>query len=265
MSSNDWLDLSGRVAAVTGGGAHGGNGHAIALGLARYGADVLVSDIDVPGAEQTAREIRDLGRRAAACRCDIGIPDEITAMFSLLDREFGRIDILVNNVGTGFRSHPEDLSLAQWQRVVRVNLDGTFWCSMEAGRRMIKQGHGGSIVNISSIAGSSALGRGNFVYSVTKGGINQFTRELAVEWSPHQIRVNAICPGPVRTVMSTKRTEYDAQRLGVTPEEREQSLTPMGRILEPDEVAPLAVYLASDEAKMVTGQAINVCGGMVMF
>ncbi len=260
MSNNDWFDLSGRVAVVTGGGANGGNGHAIALGLARHGADVLVSDVDVPGAEQTAREIRDLGRRAVACRCDVGVPDEIAAMFSLLDRELGAIDVLINNVGIGHRSRPEDLSLADWQRVVRVNLDGTFLCSMEAGRRMIRQGRGGSIVNISSIAGSSALGRGNFVYSVTKGGINQFTRELAVEWSPHRIRVNAIQPAQILTPALKAMfadPRLDPSRL------RDRLLTgiPLARLGEPDDVAKAAVFLASDAAAFVTGHLLPVDGG----
>lgn len=260
MSNNNWFDLSGRVAVVTGGGANGGNGHAIALGLARYGADVLVSDVDVPGAEQTAREIRDLGRRAIACRCDVGAPNEIAAMFSLLDRELGAIDILINNVGVGFRSHPEDLSLADWQRVERVNLDGTFLCSMEAGRRMIKQGRGGSIVNISSIAGSSALGRGNFVYSVTKGGVNQFTRELAVEWSPHRIRVNAIQPAQILT--PALQAMFDDPRLD-TARLKDRLLTgiPLARFGQPDDVAKAAVFLASDAAAFITGHLLPVDGG----
>src|SRR5512146_277421 len=118
-----WFDRSGRVALVTGAGANGGNGHAIAVGLAACGADVLVSDVDLPGAEQTAREVEALGRRAVACRCDVGQPGEIEEMFAALDRAFGRIDVLVNNVGVGYRSRPEELSLEDWQRVLRVNLD----------------------------------------------------------------------------------------------------------------------------------------------
>src|SRR5207244_1548531 len=117
---------------------------------------------------------------AAAIRCDNVNSDDIAQTFAAFDRAFDHVDILVNNVGVGVRKRPEDLSLEEWRRVVAVNLDGTFLFSQAAGCRMIKRGHGGSIISISSIAGSSALGRGNFVYSVTKGGINQFTRELAV-------------------------------------------------------------------------------------
>jgi NAD(P)-dependent dehydrogenase (short-subunit alcohol dehydrogenase family) len=256
----DWFDLTGRVAVVTGAGANGGNGHAIALGLARAGADVFASDLDVAGAEQTAREILALGRRGLARRCDTGSPDEIRAMFEDFDRAFERLDILVNNVGIGHRSHPEDLSLDDWRKVVAVNLDGTFLCAQEAGRRMMRGGRGGSIINISSIAGSSALGRGNFVYSVTKGGINQFTRELAVEWSPHQIRVNAIQPAQILT--PALQAMFADPRLH-TERLRERLLTgiPLGRLGVPDDVAKAAVFLASDAAAFITGHLLPVDGG----
>src|SRR5579859_5003323 len=195
----EWLNLTGRVAIVTGGGANGGNGHAIALELAKAGADVFVTDRDGPGAEATAREIEELGRRAVPFACDNGIPDQILASYVAFDRAFSKLDILVNNVAAGIRKRPENITLDEWQGVMRVILDGTFLFTREAGIRMIRQGKGGSIVNISSIAGSSALGRGNFVYSTAKGGINQFTRELAVEWAPHKIRVNAIQPAQIMT------------------------------------------------------------------
>src|ERR1700676_5209032 len=122
----EWLDMTGRVAIVTGGGANGGNGHAIAVELAKAGADIFVTDIDVPGAEQTVHEIEALGRRAVACRCDNGDADDILTAMAAFDRAFDHVDILVNNVATGVRKHPEDVTLEDWRRVVRVNLDGTF-------------------------------------------------------------------------------------------------------------------------------------------
>lgn len=255
-----WFDLSGRVALVTGGGANGGNGHASALALAGYGANLFICDIDEEGASQTAREVEALGRRCVWCRADIGEPADIEAMFALLDREYGQIDILVNNVAAGCRARPEDLSLADWQRVMRVILDGTFLCSQQAGRRMIARGRGGSIVNISSIAGSSALGRGNFVYSAAKGGINQFTRELAVEWSIHQIRVNVIQPAQILT--PDMKRMFDDPRLD--PANLEQRLLrgiPLGRLGQPEDVAKAVVFLASDAAEWITGIMLPVDGG----
>jgi len=255
-----WFDLTDRVAVVTGAGANGGNGHAIALALARCGADVFATDVDEAGVEETVREIREMGRRAVWRRCDIGNPQQVLESFAVFDQSFDHVDILVNNVGIGHRSRPEALSLDDWRKVVAVNLDGTFLCSQEAGIRMIKQGTGGSIINISSIAGSSALGRGNFVYSVTKGGINQFTRELAVEWSPHRIRVNAIQPAQIMT--PALRRMFADPRLDAT-KLRERLLTgiPLGRLGEPDDVATAAVFLASDAAGFITGHMLPVDGG----
>src|SRR5215216_2224780 len=191
------FDLTGRVAVVTG-AAHG-IGKAIALALARHGADLVVCDLDTTALAGTTAEAETLGRRAISTRADIGNPDDITQLFAVVDDAFGRVDILINNVGMGARYRPEDLPLADFERVIQTGVTGSLLCAQEAGRRMIAAGRGGSIVNISSIAGASALGRGNFVYSVAKGGINQFTRELAVEWSPHKIRVNAIQPAQIMT------------------------------------------------------------------
>ena len=252
--------LAGRVALVTGAGAGGGIGHATALALAQAGADLLVTDVDAEGAAETAREVTTLGRRAVAGRCDLGDPDQILAMMAELDRAFGRLDVLVNNVGIGHRSRPEALELDDWRRVVGVNLDGTFLATREAGRRMIRQGRGGAIVSISSIAGSSALGRGNFVYSVTKAGILQMTRELAVEWAPHRIRVNAIQPAQVMT-RAMDRMLRDPRLDPATLTERFLRGIPLDRIGEPEDVAWAAVFLVSDAAGFVTGHALPVDGG----
>jgi NAD(P)-dependent dehydrogenase (short-subunit alcohol dehydrogenase family) len=256
----EWFGLEDRVAAVTGGGANGGIGHATALALAHAGAHVLVSDIDGDGATETAREIRNLGRRSLGVRADLGEPDDVLAMVQALDREFGRVDILVNNVGIGHRSRPEALSLEDWRRVVAVNLDGTFLATREAGRRMIARGAGGSIVSISSIAGSSALGRGNFVYSVTKAGIIQLTRELAVEWAPHRIRVNAIQPAQTMT-KAMDRMLSDPLLDPATLKERFLRGIPLDRIGEPEDIAKAVVFLASDAAGFVTGHTLPVDGG----
>ncbi len=259
MATNKF-DLSGKVALVTGAAAHGGLGHAMALGLAEAGADVVVSDIDGDGADVTCREIEAMGRRGLAVRCDNTRHEDVAALFVAIDRTFGRIDILINNAGIGARTRPENLSLDDWHRVLAVSLTGTFMCSVEAGKRMISQGMGGSIINISSIAGSSALGRGNLVHSVAKSGVNQLTRELAVEWGPHGIRVNAIQPAQIRTdgwIAGSKTTDWDYPAW----ERRLLDGIPLGRLGVPDDLVGPAIFLASDAAAFVSGHLLAVDGG----
>ena len=230
MSMNKF-DLTGKVALVTGGGANGGLGHAMAVGLAGAGADVVVSDIDAEGARQTCQEIRTLGRRSLAVTCDNARREDIAALFAELDRAFGRIDILISNVGAGARYRPEDLPYDDWERVLTISLSSSFLCNVEAGKRMMAQGTGGSIINVSSIASMHALGRGNLPHGVAKAGINAMTRDLAVEWGPHGIRVNAILPATIRTPV----VEYDRaddglgfRRLGTAFADR-PAVRPAGR------------------------------------
>jgi NAD(P)-dependent dehydrogenase (short-subunit alcohol dehydrogenase family) len=256
----DWLDLTGRVAIVTAGSARGGIGHATALELAKAGADIFVCDIDGEGAQQTAREVQALGRKCTAVRCDMGDADAIVTMFADFDRAYDRVDILINNCGLGTRFRPEELPLDEWRKIVRVNLEGTWVCTQEAGRRMIRAGRGGAIVSISSIAGSSALGRGNFVYSVTKAGIIQFTRELAVEWAPYKIRVNAIQPAQTMTQAMTNMLN-DPQLDPKTLTARFLRGIPLDRIGEPEDIARAALFLASDGASFITGHTLPVDGG----
>ena len=191
------FDLSGKVAVVTGAGL--GIGKGIALGLAQHGADIVGCDIDDAALAASMAEIEAMGRRTASLRADIGRSEDILALFALVDRAFGRVDILVNNVGIGKRFHPEDLPLEDFRQVMEIGVTGSLQCAQEAGRRMISAGRGGSIINISSIAGASAIGRGNLAHSINKGAINMMTKELAVEWAKYGIRVNAIMPCQVLT------------------------------------------------------------------
>jgi NAD(P)-dependent dehydrogenase (short-subunit alcohol dehydrogenase family) len=257
---NFLFDLTGKVAVVTGAGANGGIGHAIAVGFARHGADVAVSDIDDAGAQTTATEIQALGRRATVAHCDISSPEEVAALFQAVERDFGRVDILVN-VPYVFpsRVHPDELRLEDWHKTLSVNLTGYFLCTQEALRRMVKQGSG-SILNIGSIAGVSALGRGNFPYSVSKAGVAQMTRELAVEYAGQGIRVNAILPAQVATP-TFKRSLLGDPRFGEKLRQRLLAGIPLNRLLEPEEFVGPAVFLCSEAASAVTGVLLPVDGG----
>lgn len=251
------FDLSGRVAIVTGGAQ--GIGKAIALTLAEHGADLLICDVVELELAETKAEIEALGRRAEAIRADIGSLSDISQMFSLLDRVFNRVDILVNNVGTGARFHPEDLPIEKFRHVLEIGVIGSLLCAQEAGRRMIAAGRGGSIINISSIAGASALGRGNLAHSVNKGGVNMLTKELAVEWAKHGIRVNAILPCQVLT--EGFQTWLDSPTFDPLLMDRFLTGIPMNRLATPEDIAGPALFLASDAAAMVTGTLLGVDGG----
>ena len=208
---------------------------------------------------ETVRQIGALGRRAVAVHCDISQSADIDALFAEVDRSFGRVDILVNDPFVIARYRPEDLSLDDWNRVLSVNLTGYFLCAQAAGRRMIAQGQGGSIINLSSIAGSSALGRGNFAYSVSKGGINAFTRELAVEWAQHKIRVNAIQPVQMMSP-AVKAWLSDPKTDPALPNHLLAGI-PLGRFGDPQDVVGPVIFLASDASAFVTGSLLPVDGG----
>jgi NAD(P)-dependent dehydrogenase (short-subunit alcohol dehydrogenase family) len=255
------FDLTGQVAIVTGAGANGGLGHAMAVGLARHGADVAVPDIDEEGSKITAQEIEALGRKSLAMRCDVSKPEEVERLFLEVDRVWGKVDILVNNAfAFPSRAHPAELTLEAWDKTLAVSLTGYFLCAQQAIRRMLKQGTGGSIVNISSIAGASGLGRGNFPYSVAKGGVNQLTKELAVEYAGHGIRVNAILPAQVLTP-GFKKWMADPKTFSPALYQRLLDGIPMNRLLEPEEFAGAAVFLCSGASKAITGVLLPVDGG----
>jgi NAD(P)-dependent dehydrogenase (short-subunit alcohol dehydrogenase family) len=261
IMSGNLFDLAGQVAVVTGAGANGGIGHAIAIGLAQYGADVISSDINDEGVKTTAEEIRALGRKTMAIHCDVSKPEEVENLFAKVDESFDRVDILVN-VPFAFpsRVRPHELSIEAWNATLTVSLTGYFLCSQQAIRRMLKQGRGGSIINIGSIAGASALGRGNFPYSVAKAGVSQMTKELAVEYAGQGIRVNAILPAQVLTPGFKKQLLQDP-RFGEKLRQRFLAGIPINRLLEPEDFAGPAVFLCSKAAAAVTGVLLPVDGG----
>jgi NAD(P)-dependent dehydrogenase (short-subunit alcohol dehydrogenase family) len=251
------FDLTGRVAVVTGAGA--GIGRAIALGLAQHGADVAACDVDAAGLAATIAAVEATGRRGLGVPCDVGEPAAIDRLFAEVDRVFGRVDVLINNVGHVVRAKPEELALADLEYVLRTGLKASFLCAQAAFRRMVAGGRGGSIVNISSIAGATALGRGNVSHSINKGAVHQMTREMAVEWAKHGIRVNAILPCQVLTEGFQKW--LDSPTFDPALMDRFLEGIPMNRLATPEDIAGPAVFLASDAAAMVTGTLLGVDGG----
>jgi NAD(P)-dependent dehydrogenase (short-subunit alcohol dehydrogenase family) len=251
------FDLSGKVALVTGAGA--GIGRAIVEGFAEQGADALICDIDDAGMAETIRLIEAQGRCGYGLHCDVSVPEQRNALFAELDNRFGRIDILVNNVGHVRRGRPEELPQSDLEFTLQTGVLASFAIAQAAAQRMIAAGHGGSIINISSIAGVTALGRGNLTHSANKGAVNQMTRELAVEWAHFGIRVNAILPCQVLTegfkqwmTMPTFDERIHRRMLDGIP---------MNRMATPREMAGPAIFLASDAAAMVTGTLLGVDGG----
>lgn len=257
------MTLRGKVALVTGGSK--GIGRAIALAFAEAGADVAVAARGVPELERLVGEIEARGVRGLAVRCDVTDPDQVAAMVMTTAEGLGPVEILVNNAGLAeshkFLGHPDDL----WHRSLAVNLTGTYYVCKAAAPQMVERRRG-RIINIASVA-SKVGGRYVAAYTAAKHGVLGLTRALAIELVPYGITVNAICPGYVDTPMTQASVENIARRTGRSEDEARrylESTSPQNRLIEPEEVAAVARMLASEAARGVTGQAINVDGGAVM-
>lgn len=243
--------LTDRVAIVTGSGR--GIGKGIALGFAQAGAHVSGCARTVEEIEATADEIRALGRRSLAIRTDVRESEQVDEMVRKTVEEFGRIDILVNNAGGLFVVAVLDMSERAWDAIIRENLKSVFLCSKAVAKVMVEQ-RKGSIVNLASMAGRTGS-PGMAHYGAAKAGIINLTQSLAAEWAPYKIRVNAIAPGPVWTP--------GAATVWPTPELQAQVVSRilLGRFGQPEDIAAVAIYLASDASDWVTGQTFDVNGG----
>jgi 2-dehydro-3-deoxy-D-gluconate 5-dehydrogenase len=253
------FSLQQKVAVVTGAGANGGIGHAIALGYARAGARLAICDIDEAGLARTAQELSALGAPPLALAANISDCAEVENFFEAVDRQFGRLDVLVN-VPFYFprRVAAHQVALDDWEQMLAVNLTGYFLCIRAALTRMLASG-GGSILNIGSNAGVSALGRGAFPYSTAKAAVHQMTKELAVEYASRKIRVNALVPAQVLTPGLQQHLNDAHFRDSVLP--RMLAGLPIGRLLAPEDLVGPAIFLASEAAGAVTGVLLPVDGG----
>lgn len=249
------MKLKDRVALIT--GAATGIGQAIAVTFAEEGAKVVVDYVEQPSvAEETMGKLRGAGSNHLAVAADVSKPEEVSNLFEQTIARFGRLDILVNNAGIEKKYAFIDYPVQEWQRIIDVNLSGTFYCAQAAARQMIKQGDGGRIINISSIHEDLAFPL-NAPYAATKGGIRMLMRTIAVELAPHLITVNNIGPGAIYTPID-KDVQEDASLNAQLMAE-----IPLGRWGRPEEVARMAVYLASDDADYVTGSTHFIDGGML--
>ena len=250
------LEFAGRVALVT--GSDSGIGQGIAEELARRGADLAVNyRSDAAGAAETVRRVEAAGRRALALQADVGDPAAVERLFAAIDAHFGRLDVLVNNAGHGGGGLVHETPFAEWERVIRTNLHGPFLCGQQAARRMLAQGTGGRIVNISSVH-EEACTAGAAAYNASKGGLRNLTRTMAAELAEHGITVNDVAPGMILTPLNRAAVE-DPDVLA-----RAEAQIPVRRAGRPADIAQMVAFLCSDAASYCTGSTFFVDGGWML-
>lgn len=250
------FDLTGKVAIVTGG--YQGIGRGIAEGLAEAGSDVVICARSYDRCVDVCSEIEKLGVKTLPVRCDISKTEEVKNLVSESVKEMGRIDILVNNAGVGGSEKPViEMSDEDWDHAVNIDLRGAFLCSREAAKEMIKQG-GGKIINVSSIAGFIAMANMS-AYCASKGGLLQLTKVMALECIRYNIQVNALCPGYFLTPLNRMFFESEAGQKII------KKNIPMGRLGNPEELKGTAIYLASSATDFMTGSAIVIDGGQLLW
>ena len=260
----------GKTVIVTGSGREKGLGQAILQAFADEGANCVVSDLEIEDeANRVAAELRDRGARCATIACDVSRADQCADLVEQACAEFGSIDILVNNAGIGFRMKPLlDVDTAQeWDQVIAVNLSGAFYCTQAAARAMVTQKTGGRIINIASQAAKTGFPH-LASYVSSKHGMVGLTRASAIELGSHGITVNAVCPNHVTTALGAEQNAYFSKLLGFASIEdylaNMSRKNPMGRPGLPSDTAAACLWLASEDACYVTGEAINVSGGEEM-
>lgn len=259
--------LAGLRGFITGAGT--GIGRAIALEMVREGVDLYITDLNLDTAQQVANEARALRAEAhvLAGQLDVRNALNVTARVKDAANHLGGLELAVNNAGVSTMARVVDLTEADWDFNMDVNAKGIFLCCQAEVRHFLRQGRGGSIVNTASMAGKKAAPLLAH-YSASKFAVVGFTQALALETAADGIRVNSVCPGYVRTSMQEREVIWEADLRGITPEEVRADYVraiPLGRLEEPEDVARVVVFLLSDRAAYMTGQAINVTGGSIMF
>jgi NAD(P)-dependent dehydrogenase (short-subunit alcohol dehydrogenase family) len=257
------MELAGQVAIVTGAGR--GIGRATALELARLGADIVVAELEGSSAERTAAEVSSLGRRASVVPTDVTSLTDLRNMAERTRSQFGRIDILINNAGIYRAASPLDITEEHWDAVMNVNAKAVFFASQAVLPTMIAQTRG-TIISLASMAGKVGS-RSNLPYNASKAAVISITKSLALAHAADGVRVNCVCPGFVETDMWTAVAREQGALMGLSPEDftrQRAAQVPLGRMERPEDVAQVIGFLASDRAAYMTGQAINVTGGLVM-
>src|SRR5215510_11525004 len=257
------MDLEGQVAIVTGAGR--GIGRAIALELARLGADIVIAELDRANAERTATEVQALGRRASVVPTDVTSRPDLAALVERTRAQFGRIDILINNAGIYRAALPLEVTEEHWDAIMNVNAKAVFFASQAVLPIMIAQKRG-AIVSLASMAGKVGS-RNNLPYNASKAAVVSMTKSLALAHAGDGIRVNCVCPGFVETDMWTSVAREQGKLMGMTAEEftrRRAETVPLGRMERAEDVANVIGFLVSSKSGYMTGQALSVDGGLVM-
>jgi NAD(P)-dependent dehydrogenase (short-subunit alcohol dehydrogenase family) len=251
--------LGGKVALITGGGS--GLGRAISILFAKEEARVAVVDIDRVGGEGTVKMIKDFGGDALLIEADVSRSSDVEKAVKIVVQSYGRLDVLVNNAGISSRGSVTELSEGAWNRVIDVNLKGVFLCSKYAIPEMLRVG-GGVVINIASVLGLVG-GSGEAAYCTSKGGVVALTRAMALDFARQNIRVNCICPGSISTPMFDRVMATTGDYEGALARNSEK--IPLRRIAKPEEIASMALYLASDESSYATGSIFTVDGGWTAY
>jgi gluconate 5-dehydrogenase len=253
MSALGRFDLSGKVSVVTGGAR--GLGLALAEGLAEAGSSIVLCSRKEANCKETATKLQARGVRAEGVRCDVVNPDDVTRLRDLVLKEFGKIDVLVNNSGASWGAPAEEYPLEGWKKVIDVNVTGTFLCSKVIGKAMI-EGGGGKIVNVSSVyggAGCPSEVMDAIAYNTSKGAIDAFTKDLAVKWAKHRVYVNAIAPAFIETDMTRVTMQKGGNHI--------LSHVPLGRFGVSEDFKGAVIFFASAASDYVTGTVLYVDGG----